>query len=159
MLWHLQTLASASLFTSRLSRNVTAVFPFFCGWIRFALYRYTVLMHTSIFWPATHWRRKQRQRAVPALKKHMQRAGHGVSTTYQGLVTRDNTTSQNIHTSSLLTFVRYSPTVGLKSSHQGVAASSFLHKRALVRRVSLHDDNAKALAVQKSGSDPGLSYY
>lgn len=27
--WHLQTLASASLFTSRLSRNVTAVFPFF----------------------------------------------------------------------------------------------------------------------------------
>lgn len=79
--WHLQTLASASLFTSRLSRNVTAVFPFFfSSLLPLSLFLRRITKRLLLFTDIQHhvymrlppcWRQcKQRARATPTLHKN-----------------------------------------------------------------------------------------
>ena len=98
--WHLQTLASASLFTSRLSRNVTAVFPFFfflffsflffCRITKrvFALYRYTVLciLSSPCWWRSDNSVNREEKEQIPLFTKHMQGAGQKRVNSMSGLL-------------------------------------------------------------------------
>ena len=115
--WHLQTLASASLFTSRLSRNVTAVFPFFFflffSFLFFFFFNYQTsfcslqiysVMYTIISLLVTLRQQcKQRgKRADPTL--HKTHAGSGTKTCQQYV----RALSDRRRSSLVNIFVRYS---------------------------------------------------